>query len=401
MTAPRLPAFPPLSIPESWPVSSLAALESCPVRAVAERSASGVVRLPPTPAAVLGRIAHRVFELVTSRASPSAATDAMVERAIREADEQNAADPLARHMSPITGTVPRREWDRFVQQTGARAESLVRERADEEHLVLRGAPRAFDPRNIAVGSSRAEVPLVAKSLRVHGRVDALTRLGPTHWEIRDYKTRSATDHDGEVRLEYADQLRAYALMLIETVGRARVELVVEDSDEHAVSSDDDSLADLRRRIVAAQAAIADSDVVNSVAHARVGPACVTCNVRPCCTAYLSTAPTWWKRPPVFRSPPDTWGTLTDVRRARAGTTIDMTDDAGRFVRCDALDPARGLEGLTRGTKVYVFGAAPNVSSRGLTGLRHHPRVFRELPRQADERRAWGCAVHVGDGTDAA
>ena len=238
-----------------------------------------------------------------------------------------------------------------------------------------------------------EVNLASYKLRLRGRADRIRRTGPHSFEIRDFKTGAVLDEQGEIKSEIALQLQAYGLMLLERQPRAEVRLVVDDGEERDVAFD----ADARKAAQEILQAIAESmpapGVIRADELASPNGGCWGCPIRHVCSAYREVSPAWWKRYPesIDRLSNDIWGTVLEVADEDQIRLL-IRDDASRRVRVDGLHRRHGITRRSVGKRLWFFGLEATGVTRGFDGIRFHPRLFHELPRDGLERRAW--ALHV-------
>jgi hypothetical protein len=212
--------------------------------------------------------------------------------------------------------------------------------------------------------------------------------------IRDYKTGSGIDATGEVRADYALQLRCYGLMLLEQKPRARIRLILDDGVERDVTFDAEAQWEARRAIEEITANAPPPGYAPADSLACVGTSCDGCPFRIVCNTYQQAAPGWWRHYPngVVRVPFDSFGIITAVSPAGGETSISIEDKAGRSVRIERLDRRHGLDDSLKGDQVWAFNLAASGGGRGFNGVRFHPRGFYELPRDRWERRAWTATI---------
>ncbi|MEU6410329.1 PD-(D/E)XK nuclease family protein [Microbispora sp. NPDC046933] len=300
--------------PAYWSYSSLQEMEACPRRWMLSRAEypelwgqRGYPRLPAA-AALFGDVVHAALETIVKKLVAAQCTSLRTAEAVQ----------VLRSLGGITAVVetamrdrlallegnPRLDGDRMKRLSVELRDRVPHARAQVQaylsRTVLPATPRATgpqaDPRTSAGPGRRPaglgahpEIPLVAETLRLMGRVDLLTvtqdRVG-----ITDYKT-------GVEDPSHLDQLRLYALLwdldrIANPERRPATELTAAyPSREIRVTAPGDTqLRDLeetvRRRIAAAEA-----ELVASVPRALPSKQkCALCQVRQLCNAYWEQTP---------------------------------------------------------------------------------------------------------------
>lgn len=376
------PALTTVEVPESFSPSALGTWGGCALKlALGSAKRGPVERLIPGPEAALGTLIHRVLERVARRTETSSSAgifDAEYERMT----EEFKSDPRRRHYSDLRSTKTLAEWTRlkaWVLQRCDRLTPRVAELADSNR-----------PQGVPTGP---EVHLESADLRLRGKADRIRRVGPSAFEVRDYKSGGVLSEDGTVKEEVALQVRAYGLMILERDPQAAVRLVVDDGTDREVEFDDHARREARQQIQAIVSRLPGPGNARVEPLAKPGAGCWGCGIRHVCPVYRGVAPNWWHAYPteVERIPNDTWGML-DAVEGDERINIVLTDGVGRRVRVDGLELRHGLSRDQIGSRIWFFELESSGPARGFDGSRFHPRVFHELPRDRRERRAWKAQV---------
>lgn len=344
------------------------------VLARADPNRASFPTLPSSPHALLGVLAHRAIEL-----SSKGEISDIVEWFNQQVDASTGEN--AEHVDLRAAVTAAKV--RSVEMFLARVSVTVR-REPRRDARSGGPRRTFG----------AEVALVSESLRLMGRADFVRRADDNQIEIIDFKTGDVRTADGEIKPAYALQLQAYALMLEEQVGSSSVRLILDNGRQELVPSDRESLAQARERIEAFTERFPRGSSWTPTAVASPGKSCRTCQIRPTCTAYIETAPSWWSDVPdgVAPLPPDTWGEIVHVADLLSGYSVDLVDAAHRRVRVNPLDRRHGLDAGTEWA--WLFNLLPDRVRRGFSGERPHPRMFHELSGGPRDPQAWDTQVYV-------
>jgi len=217
-------------------------------------------------------------------------------------------------------------------------------------------------------------------------------------EIVDFKTGSAVDDEGNPKVEYGRQLRAYAALLRESEPSVPLRGYLDDGRRHLIELGAAEMGQWKGwwRSLLSLLPLPGTAIVGELA--RPGPDCSNCSYRPACNAYRTTAPEWWASPPEFRIPIDAGGVVTALERRSPGVDLDLTDFAGRSVRIEAVGLRHGTEHLDVGDAIWAFGLRAVRFQRGNSGRWLHPRVFRDLSLDVGTQPAWGAAVFLAAGT---
>jgi RecB family exonuclease len=365
-------------VPDCFSASALGSAAECPLKLVISsvRSSDWRERLISGPESAVGTLFHRVLERTNQedRASPERIFQEEYERTVRELRR----DPRRAHFAELASTKSLVEW--------SRVKAWVLARAAQAGTATVSRWRSSDPARSPTGT---EVWLESRKLRLRGRADKIRRLGPSLFELRDFKTGVTLDEQGQVKKEIALQLQAYGLMLLESRPSADVQLVVDDGEERYIPFDFDSRRAATDEIVRMTAPMPPAGRASAAELARPGRSCFACPVRHVCTAYLAIAPSWWRQYPssINRLPNDSWGSAVEVV-GQGQVDIVLRDAAERRVRIDGLADRHGITSSVVGKQVWLFDLQATGATRGFDGGRFHPRSFHELPRDRMERRAW-------------
>lgn len=325
--------------------------------------------LPSSPAARLGSIIHRLLEeagrgAFTPPTGPNGA-EARFIQLVAENEQIMAKRPLESRFVPLKEHIPKFEVLRI--RALARADDLSAELHGSKASAAEGAgaPYGF------------ELPVESADGLIAGQID---RALPTPGGVvlQDYKSgaifSAGPGAEHEVKPEYALQLRLYAALYKEKIGKwpSNLQLVPLSGEPHDVSFSPDEclrLLDEARAIIGeANEDIArcggDSDALESLLASPSPSACRFCPYRPACRRYMShdlpaDDPGW---------PADVWGTLEDLTRLGNGNfmlSVKIQDGSVVFVR-DIADPAledADLSREDRGVAVGVFNAKRTGSPR--------------------------------------
>jgi hypothetical protein len=235
--------------------------------------------------------------------------------------------------------------------------------------------------------------LERRDLRLRGKADRITRLGPREFEIRDFKTGAVLDEQGQIKREIVLQLSAYGLLLLHDHPHARVRLIVDDGQDREIAFEEQQQQEAMDELKSILNSFPPPGIASARELAHPGRNCWGCGVRHVCPSYREHAPIWWARYPTSmpRLPNDLWGTALEVVEDLKVHMV-MRDDAGRRVRVTGLDLRHRLSRATIGKRVWMFGLEATGPTSSFDGSRFHPRNFHEHPRDRMERRAWALQV---------
>jgi RecB family exonuclease len=363
---PLPPILETVKVPAFFPPSSIAAAKTCLLRLVASSGSvnRNVFKLLPGPDAEWGSLVHRALE--RKHTYEEFLQDVSARSAeLRSNSRTRSYSDLVTAIAPAKITAAKNRIEQQPRPTG--------DVAGRRNVVRRGP----------------EVKLESAELRLRGSADRISVEEDGTVVITDYKTGSAISELGEIKDEYVKQMHAYALMLQEQEGIGPIRLEVDDGEVHIVPSGADILEESRVAIIRATARFQSGAELDAQTLAEPGEACASCDIRITCGAYRSIVKSWWKGPPSGgRLPMDTAGVVQKLESAPNGQTAWLTDLSGRAVQIVGLDARHGLSEESVGNTVWFCNAAHSSVRRGFNGEPLHPRVFRELPRNRGDRRAW-------------
>lgn len=324
--------LPPRPAPRPLPSispSRYIALRSCPLNAV--WTANGARRpLPDSPAARVGTVAHTLLEEAGRGSLEPDAVERRWSELVEAAEDALGQNWLARHLVPLTGSVPDFEVRRL--QAIRRATELAAS-ARERSSIDRGAAQA-------VGQ---EVPVVTPDGLVTGRIDAVVPT-PDGLVIRDYKSGAIFDPESgatpKVKEAYAIQLKLYAAMYEAMTGSwpSRLEILPLTGPPEGIAFDpsecvrllEDAASVLHETNRSVEAGLAEGDVAEVLAR----PSAINCRFcpfRPWCEPYQRTpkAGDGW--------PNDCWGEVRETRRLGNGRVMLTLESEASSVLVGGLD----------------------------------------------------------------
>lgn len=371
-----------VTIPEYFSPTSLVTHGGCRLRLVLSSTKRKHSKLPAGPSASIGTLIHRVIEAWEDGAIGFANASDLFDYEYEKICLELSSNIYTMRFSDLKSTQTPSRWSFTRYQAISRCLS---DRRGESTAQLAAAPAEYAP-EAYVGS---EVELRSTSLRLRGYADRVDQVSPNRYEIRDYKTGSATDSSGQVRDEYAFQLRCYGLMLFQRVPSAEIRLIVDDGTERPVEFDDLFRQRTLDEIDARVAGLSPGAVESAVKLATPGMGCQGCGFRHQCLAYAEEAPSWWREYPqnLERVPFDSFGSITKVVEGLE-TAIFIVDDAQRIVKISGLGAWQGVDSSYVARRLRAFDLVATGATRDFNGRQHHPRGFHELPRDRGERRAW-------------
>ena len=359
--------------------SQLAYVDQCILRVAATAAVNNerVYKLPKSPRARLGSLVHDLLEDVDRRSSAELLVD------FDDGLDQEFGGGQA---GSLRDSLPAAAVEKQRSILENRAREAVGDRTGAQGPGL--PPRRG--REVRLESSEPELGLA-------GSADLIADCPDGVVEIVDYKTGEVADADGSLRPEYAIQLQAYALMLLEREPSTRLRLVLDNGSRTEVPSGRVDLARARDEITRIRAAVPSRGVIQTSAFASPGEACRYCPVRPGCSAYRRKAPMWWSgQDAPEKMPLDTWGRVTDWRRTEEGLVeLELDDAAARLVRIQGLPPERASRSDLRDLEsVYFFDLNSAARRRSdFLGSPLHPRDFHAHSPSGDPSdRAWTLEV---------
>lgn len=363
----------------------------CPRRFVGMHSAD---QLPPTLAAVRGRILHAVREDLAAQPDRSAvglrvaAEPAFLAARMRE-QARLEQGPWWMEWFDLGEHLPWRSARSFVLPSANRL-------ADTPPLPRRSAPSAEGDAGAdadgEVGISNYFDPLPGVEVRVssadiglRGIVDEV-RPSADGWVVSEMKTTDQAASGDAATV----QVLAYALAL-ELVGAGTVAHceVLGPRGERKVALDDGARRDISKLLERARAAD-ESDAIPCAS------ACGGCPVRDSCCAYREWTERQWEegRPPGAED--DVWGVVDHVQPEDGETVVvNLTRPDGARVSVRGVPSAR--QGIGPGAKVAAFGLRAT-GTRRLHGTRAAPTALHERAVGVAQSlpAAWGASWQLRD-----
>lgn len=375
------PAFSELTIPETFSVTSICAMESCRLRLVATSDPT-VEKLIAGPKAAAGSFHHDVIQSWASSHLDDA--EAFLEERLAAWDAASRANPRTAHLSPLRSTMSGFEWIGFRRRI---IDAMMRARSGRFPPTAARSTRHADREKVRS----------SPSLRIRGKPDLVCYPQQSRIQIRDFKTGLIWEENGALKQSILRQMSLYGLLLADEDPGAVIELVVDDGESTIVPF---TREDARRTRIWLAELLSGMEVgrkVRALELSSPGAECRTCPVRHLCAAYRQTAPEWWKAflPVGINAPHDTWGVVTQVGRLGELVRMRILDDAGRAVQVDMLSPRHEFVAGDLGRAVSFFGLMTRGSGRSHNGRRYHPHNFYEMPRDGAERRAWTLEAFAG------
>lgn len=371
------------TIPSAFSVTAIGSAGGCRLRIVLASSIRGPTKLPAGPKAELGLLGHTVLERVGRGDGDG---EAVFETCRGETTARLAADPATSSYADLAFVLGAAAWSRF------RADVIVRSRR-------LGGPRRSSQgaatRRDATLSTGREKSISSSALRLKGRLDGLTRLQDSRWEIRDYKLGEIRDASGRIRPEIIFQLRSYGLLALEREPSAEIQLVVDNRHDHEIPFGPAERVKARREIKRAWRGLTAGSVVHAYEIVSPGACCADCPFRHRCPAYLSSAPSWWKLSPDTPTElaRDVSGTVLKFENDPfGGASVTVQDAGGRIVRVDRLDSRHGVDKGIEGRGIWMFNLESTVFRHAADGRSIHPTTFHELPADSTQRRAWALNI---------
>ena len=391
--------------PEAFHPSSFVRLEECPLSVLGVRSARESEILVVHPTAYLGVVLHHVRQEVLegrwgASTTARAAADAIFKAALSEVEAALAVEPATAGLVPLRTAVGRRKWRTRTQDLWAWADSVpsVGTAAPPRLVAVLGArglraTPAVD--SVDLGTERS---LSSHVLRLRGRPDWSGGGGRGRVAIVDFKSGQVFDRDGNLLEEHVTQLQLYALIVEEARPDVRVSLYLEQGARIPVPWGAGPRERIRARLASMSARVPRGARLPSSDVADPGTHCRRCRIRPCCPAYLATAPPWW--PDRVENPRplplDVWGEIKSAKTdPTGGLSIRLEDAAGRAVRVDGLAPRHGAGSLVPGEQVWLFDLESS-EDRSQHGVIVQPRNFHERPPGPRWSEARWCRVYSGE-----
>lgn len=336
-----------VTAPRLFSPSTFATLLRCPLKEV--HALPEEEMLPPSPLAILGDAIHEVMsEVRTGRTlygrSMAEYVDELFDRKIRCKEERLSEDPRTMRLVPLRGAVGKSEYRNRRARLRKWTNSLPRDDRDEatESSPKKSRahdsyePEPVDTTRIPLGVERT---IRVSSLRLSGRPDLIERDEHGTYHVTDFKTGHVLDRAGEPRVDYALQVRLYALMLQRIDQNASLRLWLEGSERTEVPWDENLAAETMEQLLSVAGHLLADQVLRAADIASPGAHCGSCRIRHRCVRYRDIAPTWWvdKSSKGAVAPFDIWGKLLEVLPEREGTvTLTLRDAAGRVARVSGI-----------------------------------------------------------------
>ena len=389
MTAEGLPR--PLgkfAIPRFFQPSTLGTSGDCLLQLAAGAHGLDALRLPTRPEAALGEVFHLTLS-GWAKSDGSRSPEFFFSEAEAFVNARLGADPKRAHQSPIKNTVTFQKW------MGFRARSIGACSTIRPSLRTVASKEDFSDRFSRAPLKEIETLRENSTYRLRGRPDSVRWITPRRIEVRDFKSGSIYEEDGTVKRAIVLQLWAYGLIIAEEYPDASIELIVDDGAEHRIPFGK-AERDLARESIMQRLAMLPADTeVEAISLASPGPSCEWCKVRHVCSAYLQTAPEWWRKYPseLRRIPNDTWGKVLAVEKQRGQTRVRLIDPAGRTISIENLSERHKISEDCSNGWLWFFGLSQRGRSRTPDGASFHPHNFFELPRDMYETRAWAASTY--------
>jgi RecB family exonuclease len=388
-------------IPEWFSPSQLSMARDCTLRAVLSAGSPSIPRLPSSPTAERGSVFHELLEragkgTIERLSDPRKAIERALTSALKRAEQRLAAKPETAHFARLQNAFSSLDWHNGCQRVIDLALRLL----EQAPPHAPAAPSAFPADRLEFSrlgptGTWFEVHIDAPLLRLSGRMDVVEKT-PEKIVVRDYKTGQAHDREGNVLPHIEQQLRLYALAILEHLPQAAIELWISERRETRILLDNDAVSETRTWLEALLAALRALAEVPAARLANPGPGCLYCPFRHVCPAYLELAPSLWvsgtRDAPL---PPDIWGEVVSISRGAMDTSIELKDAAGRRVKVQRLSTRHpAIIALAPGSRIFLFGLSSSMSSP-TKGTYFHPRNFFELPVDTSQRRAWSLSIFAG------
>ncbi len=374
--------------------SRYVALTQCALREAWAASRAPAL-LPARPVARLGSVAHKLLENAARGKIIGQGADAVRtewDRLIDEVEGRMRSSWLERPLVPLRTSVRDYEVRRL------RAEAQAARIAAEPALTDADSAYAVGAGGDGTGAAAVavEMPVATKDGRAGGIIDRVreTADGPV---LVDYKSGAIVADGGEMTVAqegYRVQLKLYAALYAETVGRwpVRLELAPPDGLPTIVPFTpnecrkllDDALTALGHtnatisRLVAAPSGSGGRDVLASPHPS----ACGWCQYRPACTAYRRARHESPSKVGGTAWPVDVWGEITARRVLHSGQVgLGVRDEDGEETQIRALrtedDRHPALSEVRVGDPIAIFNLdgrhAPHMlSERPMTVLYRYP-----------------------------
>jgi len=391
------PPLETVEVPHYLSPSNISELEQCPLRVLARQVPQGS-SLPSSPEAFLGRVLHHVREQLTKGRwgdfdKLNDAFDGILRVTIEETDEFLRSEPRTRQMAPLRQAVGRAKWRGRIDDLRTTVNRLPPPPRPLEFSAIQWGGRpdgsAVDEVQLDRLEAGPEAWIVCNRFRLRGRPDDIAERDDGTIVITDYKSAASTLLDDDARGAYQRQLQLYGLMAEEVSGKVS-ELYLDGAVRLPVEWNDTVRAVVSAEVEDLMNKYPEGTEFQATELARPGAVCRGCVLRPACSGYLQTAPSWWSatedspRP----LPMDIWGQVLEYTEVDGRWDIDLLDGAERNVRVSGVDLAGRDIKLDQGSTVFFFDLEP---SEPLIqhGVHLHPRSLHEHPGKgrSDLRKA--------------
>lgn len=380
----RLPeALHTISSPRFFGPSRIASLIRCPLSEI--HGSPEEDQLIPSPLAILGSVVHTVMQQATDseilrHGDDEMSVESLFQSEIRRVEGLLSSSVRTQRLVPLSTAVGKTEY--HIRKTRLRTwarESIGKQGHHppvDAHCGLRvgrsvsAGGHTEDTVRIPIGSER---PLRVSSLRLSGRPDLIRRDREGTFHVTDFKTGSVTNRTGDIKEDYALQLRLYGLMLQMIDPGAEVKLWVEGTQKLEVAWDRFHMEQTMETLRSVSERLPVGEKLSATDIAEEGSHCGNCRIRHICPRYRSVAPVWWKNEsstaPV--GPSDIWGKVKRVLcNGETITEVTLLDAAGRLARVSGLK----ARGVAPDDRVWLFGLQPTETVPH-HGSFVHPRNF--------------------------
>jgi hypothetical protein len=346
----------------------------CPLRYLVETELADWPSLPDSVPMVVGRCVHKAIEAVLNhRASDIDALIRLTTAAISDELSRHAgAKVLLDVMGISTDAAPGMIMSsaELLERTRVAVRVLQAQPSDSGAAFKPAAPlRRSNDR--AASDRRAEATVSSARLDVAGRADLVERADGQTIRITEFKTGNCFDATGHVFSSMIAQVGTYGLIYREVYQASKIGLRI-------VARDGEWNSDLTGPIIqSAMAAIENlkcrlprnSDLA-AEEISQPGECCLSCKVRPSCSAYRKWAAVQWIQG-EHAVPLDTWGTVQSIEvGSRNLCNVRIEDAAGRRVRLTNV-PSASVEHMNVATQLEAFDLRSSEGGRGSA----HPHNF--------------------------
>jgi RecB family exonuclease len=385
-------------IPERFSPSQLSMANDCSLRAILSTGNPPAPRLPSNPGAERGSVFHELLEhagkgIIEQSSEPRKAIEAALTALLERAEQRLAAKPETAHFARLRSAFSPLDWHNACQRVIDLAQALLEQAPPHEP----SAPSRFPAEPLEFSRLSPiglwfEVHIQAPRLRLSGRMDVLEKT-PERIVVRDYKTGQVHDREGSVLPHIEQQLRLYALAILEHQPQCAIELWISERKETRIALDKDVVSETRAWLEGLLATLPANAEVPATSLARPGPGCLYCPFRHVCPAYLDQAPRLWVSGTLDAPLPlDIWGEVVSIGRGETDISLDLKDAMGRRVKIQRLSTRHpALIDLAPGAQIFFFGLSSSRSSP-TNGTYFHPRNYFELPVESSQRRAWSLSI---------